>query len=139
MSNKAENTQLKKALNFLESMGDKPYGEKNVSQYERACAVLIDVYKDAIKNAIKPKHKHLSSRNDYMMFKDYGIFKNHMSNSYALEAQVTLKRALELQIQAHKGKPNKTFVNALVNSCEKYLSSKAQAWTDSSYKLLGFN
>jgi hypothetical protein len=62
-----------------------------------------------------------------MMFKDYGIFKNHMSNSYALEAQVTLKRALELQIQAHKGKPNKTFVNALVNSCEKYLSSKAQA------------
>ena len=127
MSDKAENTQLKKALNFLQSMGDKPYGDKNVSQYERACAVLIDVYKDAIKNAIKPKHKHLSSRNDYMMFKDYGIFKNHMSNTYALEAQISLKRAVELQIQALKGKPNKTFTNELVNSCEKFLSNRAKA------------
>ena len=56
MSNKAENTQLNKALDFLRNVGDKPYGDKNVSQYDRACAVLIDVYKDAIKNAIKPKH-----------------------------------------------------------------------------------
>ncbi len=124
MSDKAENTQLNKALDILRNIGDKPYGDKNVSQYDRACAVLIDVYKDAIKNAIKPKHKHLSSRNDYMMFKDYGIFKNHMSNSYALEAQVTLKRALELQIQAHKGKPNKTFVNAFVNSCKSIYLQK---------------
>lgn len=126
MSNKNnnENPQLKKALEFLANIGDKPYGDKNISQYERACAVLIDIYKDSIKSAIKSKHKQLSNRNDYMMFKDFGIFKNHMSNTYALEAQVSLKRGLELQIQALQGKPNKTFTNDLVNSCEKFLVNK---------------
>ena len=127
MSKTTENPQLTKALDFLSNIGDKEYGNKNVSCYEKSCAVLIDIYKDSIKNAIKPKHKHLSSRNDYMMFKDYGIFKNHMSNSYALEAQISLKRAVELQIQALKGKPNKTFTNELVNSCEKFLSNRAKA------------
>ena len=127
MSKTTENPQLTKALDFLSNIGDKEYGNKNVSCYEKSCAVLIDIYKDSIKNAIKPKHKQLSSRNDYMMFKDYGIFKNHMSNTYALEAQISLKRAVELQIQALKGKPNKTFTNELVNSCEKFLSNRAKA------------
>ena len=127
MSKTTENPQLTKALDFLSNIGDKEYGNKNVSCYEKSCAVLIDIYKDSIKNAIKPKHKQLSNRNDFMMFKDYGIFKNHMSNTYALEAQISLKRAVELQIQALKGKPNKKFTNELVNSCEKFLSNRAKA------------
>ena len=127
MSKTTENPQLTKALDFLSNIGDKEYGNKNVSCYEKSCAVLIDIYKDSIKNAIKPKHKQLNNRNDFMMFKDYGIFKNHMSNTYALEAQISLKRAVELQIQALKGKPNKTFTNELVNSCEKFLSNRAKA------------
>jgi hypothetical protein len=127
MSKTTENPKLTKALEFLSNIGDKEYGKKNVSCYEKSCAVLIDIYKDSITNAIKPKHKQLSNRSDFMMFKDYGIFKNHMSNTYALEAQISLKRAVELQIQALKGKPNKTFTNELVNSCEKFLSNKAKA------------
>ena len=119
---------LEKAQNFLKSVEDKPHGQNSISRSNMPCNILINVYQDAIKDAINPKkHEEIASRNDWQLFRDFGVFKNHMINTYSIDENMTLVRGLELQIQALKGKPNKTFINKFLNSNEKYLKGlKAQ-------------
>jgi len=127
MPNKKPNPRLEKAQAFHDSIKTKSYATNSISRYEASCNVLIDTYRDAIKSSITPKHKHLSSRNDYMLFKNYGVLKLHLINSYALESELSLLKGVELQVDALKGKPSKKFINGLLKSCESFLDKKAKA------------
>jgi hypothetical protein len=119
--------KISKAERYLASIEGKPHAEKNIGQYYVPCAILIEAYKEALMNAIKPSHKHLSARNEYgLISRNRGVFVSHLASTYSIEKEMSLEDGLKLQISALKGKPNKAFVRGIVASAEKYLVNKAK-------------